>query len=294
VTAQLKEQTLVGESAILLARAQLAKAIDLLDSSASASTDQVVHQVRKRIKKVRALIKLVWDSVGKKVVAKVDRRLRESSRPLSEVRDASALLVALDRLEQRSVGLVPIERFQAARVRLEDQKAEITHHILDQGKALAQARKTLRSARRRMAHWEPDEPRSRPISGLGRAFRRGRAAFRTAQEDPSVEKLHELRKRVKALGYQLKVLGDDPSNPTVRVRLLSGLLADELGEGHDLDLLREFLEGQEAFDPILKALDRRRIDLRQGALQRAGVIFQTRPKQFVRSLKSRPCPVADA
>ena len=126
------------------------------------------------------------------------------------------------------------------------------------------------------------------FADLARAYRRGRDALKAAQADPSVDSLHQLRKRAKALGYQLKVLADDPANPAWRLRLLAGLLAHELGEGHDLDLLREFLVSQEADEAIVKALDRRRIDLRRGAIQRARVIFQARPKAFVKVLKRQP------
>jgi CHAD domain-containing protein len=124
-----------------------------------------------------------------------------------------------------------------------------------------------------------------PIGEYRRAYHRGREAFHEASSDPSAEALHELRKRVKVLVYQLDVLDIGPAGPVARLLRLARLLAEELGEVHDLDVLREFLAAFDEARPILEPLDRRRLDLRRAALLRAEVVYRDRPRAFARMLE---------
>jgi CHAD domain-containing protein len=274
------------DRAIRMARDQLGKAIEVMSPGPPSDLDAVVHQVRKRIKKVRALLKLLRGTVSRKSIAKADHRLRDASRPLSAVRDASALILTLDRLADRSAGLVPPEPFAEARSALVEQRDELTRVDLDEGQALVKALKAVQSVRRHLEGWEPGRGHSGPTPCFKRAYKQGREAFQAALEGPTADTLHELRKQVKALGYQLRTLQAEPGSPAARLENLSSLLADELGEGHDLDVLREFLAGRATSGPILGALDRRCLHLRQMAMQRAGVIFRDKPRAFARSVEA--------
>jgi CHAD domain-containing protein len=274
------------EGAVGRAREQLSKAIQLLERGSGPDRDSTVHEVRKRIKKARALIRLARGSVARKSIEKADRGLRDAARPLSTVRDASVLIQTLDTLTDRPTELLPSESLGEARAALEAHRDRVAFRQLVEGDALARALKALRSSRRRLAKWDVDGDHAEPIGAYQRAYRRGREAFGVASADPAAEKLHELRKRVKAFGYQLRTVEGDEGGPVARLQRLADLLADELGELHDLDILREFLVHLDESSPLLRPLDRRRLDLRRSALQRAGVVFFDKPRAFARKLEN--------
>src|SRR5690348_10061771 len=87
---------------------KLDKAIKALRprSTDSRSKDASVHAARKRLKEVRALLRLVRNGVGEKEFQRDNKTLRNAARPLSEVRDATALLEALQSLQERYAGTV--------------------------------------------------------------------------------------------------------------------------------------------------------------------------------------------
>ena len=281
---QLRKGDLLASRAIRIAREQLSKAIKLVEGDGTSDRDEMVHGVRKRIKKSRALILLARGSVGRKAIEKVDRRLREAARPLSRARDASVLIATLDALAGRSVGLVPAVAFDEARQALLEHRDRVIRDELEEGDALPKFTKALRSTRRQLMKWDLGDRRSDPAEAFKRAYKRGREAYEIALGEASVEALHELRKRAKAFVYQLRILDSDSTGPFARLERLATLLSDELGELHDLDVLRQFLSGRVGATPVLTTLDRRRLDLRRVVLQRAGVVFFDKPREFSKTL----------
>jgi CHAD domain-containing protein len=274
------------EGVVGQARDHLSKAIDLLKRESGPDRDSTIHGVRKRVKKVRALIRLARGAVPRKAIEKADRQLREAARPLSAVRDAFVLIQTLDSLSDGVSDPVLIERFALARASLEAHRDQVACKQLEESGGLASTSKALRSTRRRLVKWVIDGDHPGLLGAYKRAYRRGREALGVVAADPSGEELHELRKRVKGLGYQLRTLEGDEAGPVARLRRLAELLADELGEVHDLDILHEFLAQSDESCPILEPLDRRRLDLRRSALQRAGVVFLDKPRAFARKLEA--------
>src|SRR4051795_7925236 len=85
-----------------LARSQIDKAQAGLIGEDARAREEVIHTARKRFKRVRALIRLVADGLGRKLRDREDARFRDLGRPLSELRDAGVLVQALDRLAENS------------------------------------------------------------------------------------------------------------------------------------------------------------------------------------------------
>src|SRR5262245_49986710 len=73
------------------------KVRECVDGSSKASRDEMVHEARKGLKKLRALVRLVRPGVGGKLYRRENIAFRDISRPLTEVRDAKILVEALDR-----------------------------------------------------------------------------------------------------------------------------------------------------------------------------------------------------
>ncbi len=262
------------------------KALRRLDRESDEGRDSTVHEVRKRIKKARALIRLARGSIGRGEARKAGHQLREAAHPLSAVRDAAVLLQTFDALANRADQHAQARSFAEVRVSLEVHRDQVVREQLDEANALGRVSKALRATRRRMADWDPGGGRPSPIGAYRQAYRRGRDASKIALRDRSAVSLHELRKRVKALDYQLRTIDADPSGPLARLQRLAGLLADELGEVHDLDVLRAFVKDLDESSPILVPLDRRRLGLRRSALRRARVVFSDKPRAFARTLEA--------
>ena len=100
----------------------------------------------------------------------------------------------------------------------------------------------LREARGRVDDWPLDHDSFEALrDGLERTYRRGRRDFRAARADPSVEALHEWRKRVKELWYHHTLLR--PIWPPVMQAVGDEAheLADRLGDDHDLAMLADWV-----------------------------------------------------
>jgi len=275
---------------------QLDKAIKALGprSDSARSKDAAVHTARKRLKEVRALLRLVRDGLGKKKFKHDNKTLRDAARPLSEVRDAAALLEALKSLEERYAGTVNRNTFKSARKALRLRRTAIRRHIVRKGNTLPKAASAVKKVRARAEQWDLRRGAWQVLqSGLHRAYKQGHRAMTAACKDASDKNLHEWRKRAKDLRYQLELL--EPLWPEVMktTAAQAEALTDLLGDDHDLAVLRGLLDKElkeamaEAAGETLKGLiDGRRTDLQHSAANLSEKLFAESPRQFVERLET--------
>src|SRR6202012_1419562 len=69
--------------------------------SNSKNDFESIHVARKNFKRLRALLRLVRPAIGESRYKGENEEFRTASRPLSEIRDAKALVEALSRLKKR-------------------------------------------------------------------------------------------------------------------------------------------------------------------------------------------------
>src|SRR3981081_2944434 len=67
-------------------------------------SDSRVHDIRKRLKHCRAILRLLRKSLGKEAYRRENAQLRDAARPLVAVRDAAVLVHAFEDLCARSSG----------------------------------------------------------------------------------------------------------------------------------------------------------------------------------------------
>src|SRR5262249_26970638 len=158
-------------------------------------------------KKIRAVLRLVRPVTGEKTYRHENACFRDASRPLTEVRDAAILIETLDKMTEHFEEPIATSFFADVRKALRDNLRAVRKRVLDGGSALAGVAEPVSQARKRVKGW-PDVPNKwSPVGpGLQDVYRRARAAFEDAAADPSVPTLHEWRKQVKYLRYQLEVL----------------------------------------------------------------------------------------
>jgi CHAD domain-containing protein len=271
-----------------LVRRETRKALDKLTGEDLVSPVEAVHDARKRFKKVRALLRLVRDALGSKVYRRENAAYRDAGRPLTEVRDAVALVETVDDLAEHFADEVPLEPFLHLREALLARQREVQRRVLEEQDTLAQVADAVGKARKRVRDWEiePDDW-SALEGGLRRMYGRGAEAFAAARAEPADEVLHEWRKRVKDLWHQLQLL--QPVRPRVMDRLAdqAHALADDLGDDHNLAVLRglfrderEWFDDPAAVEAVLPLLERRRADLQRSAFERGEQVYREPAEAF--------------
>jgi CHAD domain-containing protein len=105
----------VPESVRRIAREELDSTVGRLSQPRPAVRDEAIHEARKGVKKVRALLRLVQSVLGDSYRTE-GRVLRKAGRTLSELRDASSVIEILNQLQEkyprqlRQSVVVPIRR----------------------------------------------------------------------------------------------------------------------------------------------------------------------------------------
>ncbi|MGR7920057.1 CHAD domain-containing protein [Zobellella denitrificans] len=242
--------------------------------------DEAVHEARKSIKKLRALLRLIELPLGRRF-RPCDRYFRDIARSLSPLRDA---LVQRQLLEQLA--------------RQQPELAELTGRLLPllpaarvkkPGKLLRQAAAALLDGRSRLSRWPPFEPRFRTLgAGFRTVYQQAREpAWQLLGEEPA-EPWHQWRKWVKYHGYQLRwlqPLAPDWLQPRSQ-RLKE--LGEWLGDEHDLGGLAAL---QQRHVPeltggaVMAVIGERRARLRRQALQGGRALFADEPREISQRLK---------
>jgi CHAD domain-containing protein len=271
-----------------VAREQLDKAIDEL-SGGQVDRHEAVHDARKRLKKIRALLRLVRDELGK-TYAVENALMRDTARQLSSVRDAEAMIEAFDglveqfgpQMDQRLIGT-----FRDALVRRRD---EIAEDDVGLDERVEQVIAELRDAKCRVAEWRIGHDGFRAVrGGVARTYRRARKAMNAAYDELTAETFHEWRKRVKYHRYHTRLLRNVWEKPFKARRKALKSLSDYLGDEHDLAVFsRMLIDERERFgDPrnveaVADLVDRRRGELRLAAQVLGQKLFWEKPGRLKR------------
>jgi CHAD domain-containing protein len=273
--------------------AQVDDAISQLRGEAGTEAAEGIHEARKDVKKIRSALRLVRHEIGDDVWRRENDHYREVARGLSGFRDAEILVEALDGVTER-FGEGDGGRFDALREQLEKEN-RAAHDDGSIERAMAEAAAGLAAGRNRIESLALDGDGWGLIGpGLHRTYRRGRKRLRTVEEEASVTNLHELRKRVKDLWYQVRLIGDADKHLLGPLADHAHDLSDHLGDDHDLALLRETVERRRAAfaDPahkrhLLEQIDQRRGELQFAAISLAERIYDDKPKRFTKRLEKR-------
>src|SRR5437016_4857690 len=113
----------VPENIKRIAREQIEDAIGQLRVKNRAKRDEAIHEARKNVKKVRAVMRLVRSELGD-AYSPQNNRLREAGQKLSQLRDAGALIGAFDQIKDRYRKRLGRKAVTAIRLGLLDRKAQ--------------------------------------------------------------------------------------------------------------------------------------------------------------------------
>lgn len=259
--------------------------------------DKGVHEARKAMKRIRAVLRLVRDVIGPTAYRAENTVLRDAARVVSPVRSSAVLVKTAAYLTRKDGNLG--EELVAA---LEDEHQRILDRVIRRPQNAFDLITTVSSARSRFVGWPvhpglelPREGTS-PIPdefssirrGLLRVYRRGHRAYMRALDHPDPPTLHELRKRVKYLRYQMEVLHRSwPEIVGGTARSLARL-SDTLGDERDYAALAGELSNKPWLLPddlarhnLILDIERRRFRLRRRSFERARLIYMEEPDAFV-------------
>jgi len=219
-----------------LAQCQLRPAVEALQLASEPDVDEVVHDVRKRCKRVRALLRLIRDAVGKQEYRRENRVLRDAARALSPVRDAAVLVQVHEDVVR--AGAMPPAGF---RLDLVERHHDLRHQVME-GDTLPEVRETIAGVLARIETWPMTTVKWDVLAaGLERVYRKGRKAMAAAYDDPGAEAFHQWRSPVRYLRLQLQLL-EELWPEVIRGNAKSAhALTDILGDAHDLANLYQAL-----------------------------------------------------
>jgi len=263
-------------------RSHVAKALICLKKSEWPDT---VHNVRREIKKLRAIFRLAKNGMRPKDFRKISKTMRLSSKPLSAVRDAQITRQALKDVAGRRA-----RKFSRIGSALDDHfiRTERSFSDNDFGAitklVLTRTSRLVEDLDLKDIHWP--EVRIR----LLKSYKRGRKAYQRAIKQPSPENFHAWRKAVKNFGYQLIFLC--PEWPGQSKQLVDSLdkLGELLGNSHDLILLQQFANDrfrESSETKLLKQLVKAKLKEYDTKIRHLGVkIFSRDPKIGSSALES--------
>lgn len=248
----------LAESLALVTKGEIDDLFQRVADAASSSEklDETVHETRKSIKRLRALLRLYRGALGHALYVREDARLREIAHSLGGARDAVALHESFARLLESA----PAHE----RARLADQEAAFTRALDDAPRAntdelvalLHSAHDALGALRERAPSFTVEKTGWSAIApGFRRTYARGRRALSRAIHRPSEKRLHSLRIDVKRHQYQLTLLEPLWAEPVKAFRQEAQRLGELLGHDHDLALLERRFEALRA-RPELASLER--------------------------------------
>ena len=251
--------------------------------------DEAVHDARKSLKKVRAVLRLMFKEMGP--VASAENALfRDLARKLSALRDAAVLLETLDSLEKELPESVDPRLLATARESLAEDRAQVTGGLPEAQLTTAVAF-ALERACERVRTWPLRATGFAALKpGLRRTFHRGRESLACVRENPSPELFHEWRKRVKDHWYHMRLLEGAWTEATRSYERSLKELETCLGDDHNLAMLREravAMGSAVESDVLLAAIDRRQKLLRDRALHIGGRLYAPKSREFVQNIEEQ-------
>lgn len=249
-----------------------------------------VHEARKRLKMLRALLRLVRQDLGPRVFRHENLTLRDIGRALSAVRDAHVLVETFDDVVE-SLPPDAANGLPALRQRLVQRRQDTSTAVWATHGPGRRAGTRLAAARTRVGRWPLSASGWKLIEpGVARTYRRGRRAFKDVRGTTETDGRHEWRKRVKDLWYHLRLM--QPIWPVVTDGMIAASheLSDLLGDEHDLVVLRQEAaaaagHGVPAPPALLGAIDDRLGNVREKADRLGERLYAERPAAFVGRIK---------
>jgi CHAD domain-containing protein len=258
--------------------------------SNSTSLEKAVHDARKRVKKVRAVLRVLHDSLGSHYRTE-NERLRRVSHRLASWRDADAIGETLQKLRGR------YPRVITSRITREMARGIEGHNH----QAGARGRRQIDLAAGELGRTSKSLPdRIRTAArfkavrrGVTRGWRRAGQAMESLDVSSDAAQFHLWRRRVKDHWYQMRLMAARVPAARTRARTLKKL-ERWLGDDHNLAMLRAAIlaapsrfGGARTTDIVLGCIVKYQAWLRARCLKLGRRVFAKKPATFWKSPDTR-------
>jgi CHAD domain-containing protein len=278
-----------------ITRTRLDHALHELSDGLEEDAPRAVHEARKDLKKVRSVLRLVRDPIGKDRYRSENARLRDASRALATTRDATVRIDTLEALAERYGDELPPATKELSRA-LDEERSSVAGDAADSqselGTAARRASELITQTRDEVEAWSFQKSGFKLMAaGLERSYRRGHRRFADVRSDPTPENVHEWRKRVKDLWYDLRLLRGTWPPILGEMADQAHELSDLLGDHHDLTVLAEDLDQRGEMDGddlvTLQALiEGRQEELLEAAVPIGERLYAESPRMFVDRMRA--------
>jgi CHAD domain-containing protein len=247
------------------------------------SRGEAVHNARKALKRLRALLRSLRVAFPKRLFRTENRRIAAAGRTISPLRDVHVQLRTLGRLKAAASPAGEHVRRQLLR-----RQSSFVRRI----PALRQTvRAMLDVSRQSLASWPLRKATAEDLAaGLKRIYKQGRATFKIARKTPTPFHLHDWRKKSKSLGYGLELIkGFGPAKLSRMIRR-SDALTEALGDNHDLFMLLSALNQEHKanpasdFRPLARRISLKRAKLQKCAFRLGAKLYGEKPICFEQRL----------
>lgn len=271
-------QRIVAEEVLSAAKA-------LSKCKTAEQRDKSIHEARKTVKKLRALLRLLKPML-KAQFAVENRLLGDLGRSLGELRDAGANIQAFrDAADSKHTELEPAQaakilRGLKSRKRAKEEAANpvaVMSNAADRFREFGERARAWKIKKDGLAALEP---------GLMATYKAGRRAYKRALKHGDADRLHQWRKRAKEHWYHVRLLDEvwKAAHPTREEDLHE--LESALGEDHNLHILWAELEtdpddfgGGDVVKGFRQAVENEQKRLRQKAAELGGKLYDRKSRE---------------
>ena len=264
---------------VRVANGRIGHALEELRGKSDSTPEEAVHEARKDLKKLRALLRMTRGELDDATFRRENLCFRDAGRELAGVRESDVMLDTLKALD------IPAGMERELRTTIQGHRARNGGDPRRTASTGVVA--MLREARQRVEDWPLERDSFDALhKGLERTYRHGRRDFRAAQAAPTVEALHEWRKRVKDLWYQHTLLRELWPPVMQAVGNEAHQLANRLGDDHDLATLADWVREHAAAEPeFFEAVESRRSALQAEAMALGERLYADKPVPYARRLR---------
>ena len=285
---RLRQEEPFGTGVKRNARRQIEKSLALL--RAGDDPNETVRAVRRRLKRVRAILRLTRPELREAVYERENLVLRDAGRLLGDMRDASILVETLDWLTDEFSRAIKRRKIRSVRKILTANRREVTQHAATELAVFVKVTTAMQSLLPRLDDWTT---RSEGCTvGLQHVYAAGHHAMAVARANPSGEALHEWRKEVRYLWHVLNLLEPMMSKSGRAFGEQVHTLSRLLGRHHDLATLRKALDadplafgGFDILENVFELVDRVRLRTEQQAFELGQRLYRDDPADFLKHLK---------
>ncbi|HEY0789902.1 MAG TPA: CHAD domain-containing protein [Chthoniobacterales bacterium] len=269
-------------------------------------TPEAIHEVRKNVKNLRAILRLSQGAIAEPIRRRRNRALHDFAATLSGPRDAAVILDVFLKACRASLtfaeeptwlreGREPLEK-EAQGAPAPDELKAVTKRVKRLAGNFLPLRQRPAPESRDVA--DVDGWKGTVEAGLQKTYKQGRRLLQAISEavNPAEETWHEFRKRAKDLGYQLALL-----EKLKRVdKLVAELdkIGSALGDARDLTMLQGYLrerlskrewmpEEQREYEQLCAHIEAQRAQLQRRAVRLAQRVYQDGSRRFASRMEKR-------